>query len=168
MLPLKLVPILERLLKLLPSDQECNFTADDGHATKTGFSEKLERAKANYLSKHLNAALKGSKWEHSAGWHLYRHTFASGLLDNGYSKTDIKELIGWMSDEMAQHYQHQTFDRKAAIINGLALRSEANHVLIMFSAGHEKRALAQMSENPVFFSTDERIRTSTSLSDTRS
>lgn len=115
----KIVPILERLLRLLPENQECLFTADDKHLTANGFSEDLERAKANYLSKHLNAALRDTKWEHASGWHLYRHTFASRLLANGYSRTDVKELIGWCSDSMAQRYQHQTFDRKAAIINSL-------------------------------------------------
>lgn len=119
-LPTKLVPVLERLLKLLPADQECLFTSDDKHLTPSGFEEKAERSKANYLSKHLIAELKGSKWEHSAGWHLYRHTFASRLLAKGYSKLDVKELIGWCSDEMAQRYQHQLFDRKSVIINSLA------------------------------------------------
>lgn len=119
-LPQKLIPILERLLRILPSRQECIFAADDEHLTKNGFSQKLERGKANYLSKQLNASLNDTKWEHAAGWHLYRHTFASRLLANGYSKTDIKELIGWFSDEMAQHYQHQTFERKSAIVNRLA------------------------------------------------
>lgn len=118
-LPNKLIPVLERLLRLLPAGQECLFTSDDKHLTSSGFNEKVERSKANYLSKHLVAALEGSKWEHSAGWHLYRHTFASRLLANGYSKTDVMELIGWCSDSMAQRYQHQTFDRKSAIINSL-------------------------------------------------
>ena len=119
-LPHKLTPILERLLRVLPESQECIFTADDEHLTENGFCQEAERAKANYLSKQLNASLKASKWEHSAGWHLYRHTFASRLLAAGYSKTDIKELIGWFSDDMAQHYQHQTFERKSAIVNSLA------------------------------------------------
>ncbi|MBB3204246.1 integrase [Rhodopirellula rubra] len=118
-LPTKLVPVLQRLLKLLPDAQESLFTSDDKHLAGGGFSERVERSKANYLSKHLIAALKGSKWENTAGWHLYRHTFASRLLANGYSKTDVMELIGWCSDSMAQRYQHQTFDRKAAIVNSL-------------------------------------------------
>lgn len=118
-LPTALVPILDRLLRLLPVSQECLFAAGDNHMTAAGFCEEQERSKANYLSKHLIASLKGSPWENSAGWHLYRHTFASRLLANGYSKMDVKELIGWCSDEMAQRYQHQTFERKAAIINSL-------------------------------------------------
>ncbi|WP_182870983.1 tyrosine-type recombinase/integrase [Rhodopirellula sp. JC639] len=119
-LPNRIAPILERLLRLLPAEQECIFTSDDDHMTQNGFNERKEAAKANYLSKHLNIALKDTKWEHAAGWHLYRHTFASRLLASGYSKTDVKEIVGWCSDQMAQRYQHHTFDRKAAIANQLA------------------------------------------------
>lgn len=115
----KLVPVLRRLLALLPSDQQCIFTADDTHFSGGDFDQEQERSKADYLGKQLIQALAGSKWEHSAGWHIYRHTLASLMLSAGYSKTEVKEVIGWCSDEMALRYQHLRTDRKAAIINDL-------------------------------------------------
>lgn len=118
-LPNKLVPVIERLLRLLPKNQECIFTSDDAHYASNVFNEKLDRGKAEYLGEQLLNALKGSKWEHASGWHKYRHSLASRMLEVGYSKTETKELIGWCNDEIAEKYLHQTLDRKATIINKL-------------------------------------------------
>jgi len=115
----KLVPVLQRLLALLPSNQQCVFTPDDAHFDGGDFDQRLELARANYLGQQLYLALKGSRWEHAAGWHIYRHTLASLMLTAGYSKTEVKETVGWCSDEMAQRYQHLGRDRKSVIINSL-------------------------------------------------
>lgn len=118
-LPANLVPVLRRHLALHPGDQRCLFTSDDAHLAIDGFIQKAERDKADYLGKSLVDALKGSTWEHAAGWHIYRHTLASRMLAAGYSKTVIKEQVGWCSDEMAERYQHQSMDHKAQIVNSL-------------------------------------------------
>lgn len=118
-LPDKLVPILKRHLLLHPKDQQCLFTSDDDHLAVHGFDQKAERTKADYFGKLLANAFKGSKWEHAAGWHIYRHTIASRMFEAGYSQIEVKEQIGWSSDEMAEKYQHQSISRKSEIVNKL-------------------------------------------------
>ena len=46
------------------------------------------------------------------GFHVYRHTLASIQLAEGYSQAEVKETIGWCTDEMAARYQHITRQRR--------------------------------------------------------
>jgi integrase len=118
-LPHALLPPIRRLLNLLPTDQDCLFTASDDHLTTDGWDEEKERDKARYLTEEINNALAGSKWEKAAAWHIYRHTLASKLLVAGYSQIEVKEMVGWCSDEMAKRYQHLHHSRKSEIINSV-------------------------------------------------
>lgn len=119
-LPEIIVPVLTRLLRILPPEQKHIFCADDDHLLPTGaWCEKESRLKAEYLSDQHVEALKDSKWQHVTRWHVYRHTLASQLLEEGYSQQEVKETIGWCSDEMAQRYQHLLQERKAQIINSV-------------------------------------------------
>ena len=119
-LPEIIVPVLKRLLRILPPEQKHVFCADDDHLLPTGdWCEKESRLKAEYLSDQHVEALKDIKWQHITRWHMYRHTLASQLLEEGYSQQEVKETIGWCSDEMAQRYQHVRQERKAQIINSV-------------------------------------------------
>jgi integrase len=116
-LPRTIVSDLGRLLRVLPDGQQSLFVSDDAHLTANGFDESKVQAKASYLTDQIRTALMGTTWEHASGWHIYRHTLASRLLIEGYSQTEVKETIGWCSDEMVKRYQHLTHERKSAIIN---------------------------------------------------
>ena len=118
-LPPFVLPYLKKLLKILPVGQHSLFNANDEHLTADGFNEDTVRGKASYLTEKINEALKDTKWEHAAGWHIYRHTLASQLLMAGYSQTEVMNLIGWCSEEMARKYQHTTHAHKAAMVNGI-------------------------------------------------
>jgi integrase len=119
-LPSVVVPILKRLLRILPADQKHVFCADDDHHLPSGgWCEKESRLKAEYLSDQLATALASSRWSRIARWHVFRHTLASQLLQQGYSQQEVKETIGWCSDEMAQRYQHLLQERKSQIINSV-------------------------------------------------
>ena len=118
-LPNSILPPLNRLCRLMPADQESLFCANDEHWNGQEWIQAEIRGKADYLTQQIKDALANTKWEHAAGWHIYRHTLASKLLIAGYSQTEVKELVGWCTDEMAQRYQHLTHTRKAQIINSV-------------------------------------------------
>ena len=118
-LPRHVVPALGRLLRLLPNTQQSVFAADDDHLTADGFDESEVRSKADYLTDQIRTVLKGTKWAHAAGWHIYRHSLASMMLAAGRSETEIEKMIGWKSPKIAKRSQHLSHQRKSDIINAI-------------------------------------------------
>jgi len=119
-LPITHVPYLRKLFRILPANQKSVFCSDDSHIVGDSFDESVETGvpeKANYLTNLLKKSLATTRWEHSASWHLYRHTLASHLLMEGYSQNEVENQIGWCSSEMAKRYQHSTVAHRSTIIN---------------------------------------------------
>ena len=104
---------------MLASGQQSVFAADDDYLTANGFDESEVRSKAGYLTAQIRTVLKGTKWAHAAGWHIYRHSLASMMLADGRSETEIEKMIGWKSPEIAKRYQHLSHQRKSDIINAI-------------------------------------------------
>jgi integrase len=108
---------LQKLLKMMPEDQECLFCSDDSHMTQNGFDQRRVLYHADQLTKAYDRVRSKTKWLHAAGWHKFRHTLASVLLQQGHSQIPVKETIGWCDDSMAERYSHLTVSGKAVIIN---------------------------------------------------
>ena len=106
------IPFLKALLLQTPKDQQCIFCANDDHVLGDSWDQKLERRKWDYLTDQFKKALGNSMYANADGFHVYRHTLASILLAEGYSQAEVKETIGWCTDEMAARYQHITRERR--------------------------------------------------------
>lgn len=118
-LPNHILPYVEKLLSSTDSKQQCVFVDNDSHIDGASFDEAIERRHAEALGRRLKAAAKNTKWENALTWHKFRHSLASILLSDGKTQTQVKELIGWCTDEMAQRYQHLAQTRKAEIIQSV-------------------------------------------------
>lgn len=115
-LPESLIPYLSWLLKSLPQKQQSIFVNNDKHIVNGTFDQIAERQKSDMLSKRLRSAFKNTRWANAAGFHKFRHTLASMMLTMSFSQTEVKETIGWCSDEMADRYQHLLVERKREVI----------------------------------------------------
>jgi len=107
---------LRILLIQMPKGQQSVFCSNDEHLLGSSFDEEKERMKAQYLSNQMEKALNGTEFSNMKGFHLLRHTLASLMLADGYSKQEIKETIGWCTDEMADRYSHITSNRKRSLL----------------------------------------------------
>jgi len=103
-------------LRQTPKDQQCIFCANDDHVLGDSWDQKLERRKWDYLTDQFKKALGNSMYANADGFHVYRHTLASILLAAGYSQAEVKETIGWCTDEMAARYQHITRERRRSTL----------------------------------------------------
>jgi integrase len=56
--------------------------------------------------KYLRRALKGTRWNHFRGFHVFRHSFASNLASQGVDQRIIDEWMGHTTDEMRRRYRH--------------------------------------------------------------
>ena len=129
-LPETVVPYLTQVLAELPKDQQSVFVNDDVHLIGSSFDEDEERKKADVLTRKLISAYTNSQWANAAGFHKFRHSLASILLIEGKSQTEVKETLGWCSDEMAQRYSHLAIHRKREIIESVfpSTSAESNNV----------------------------------------
>ncbi len=66
---------------------------------------------ANY---HFAQPLKGTKWEVTKGFHVFRHSMASILASNGEDQRFIDKYLGHQTEAMRKRYQHlfPTVDRR--------------------------------------------------------
>ena len=90
---------------------------------------------ANYLPEETKNALAGSQWEKAAAWHIYRHTLASKLLVTDYSQIEVKEMVGWCSDEMDRLWSYS----KAFLMIPQITISESNLPLFLLWRQIENR-----------------------------
>lgn len=116
-IPPMAIEALEKLLEMMPSHQQSLFCADDNHLKQNGFDERIVLHHADQLTKAYDRVRSKTKWIHAAGWHKFRHTLASILLQQGYSQLEVKETIGWCEDSMAERYSHLAVSKKSTIIN---------------------------------------------------
>ena len=113
------IPFLKALLHQTPHDRQCVFCPDDNHMLGESWNQKKEKVKWDAMTTSLETSLKGSIYFNVNGFHVYRHTLASRLLVEGYSQSEVKETIGWCTDEMAQRYQHITRERRRATLESI-------------------------------------------------
>lgn len=64
-----------------------------------------EEVKWDAATRHLKGAIKGSKWEVVRGFHVLRHSFASGLAAAGKDQRKIDRWMGHSTD-VRWRYQH--------------------------------------------------------------
>ena len=110
------IPFLRALLHQTPADQKCIFCPNDDHMLGASWNQSIEKFQQDKLSRKLKTALAKSKFHNVNGFHVYRHTLASLLLVNGVSQTEVKNTIGWCTDEIVQRYQHITRERRRALL----------------------------------------------------
>ncbi|MDB4368477.1 tyrosine-type recombinase/integrase, partial [Mariniblastus sp.] len=103
---------IEQVVELLPSDQRSVFCDDDNHLRGESFTESTNRTKAETLSGRYRKVLQGSKWQNASGFHKYRHSLASILMAEGFTKEQVKETIGWSDDKMFERYKHLASSRQ--------------------------------------------------------
>lgn len=115
-LPERVAPFIQELLDATDQHQQCVFVEDDSHVKDHSFDEAKERRHCEALGRRLKQAGKRTKWNNALSWHKFRHSLASILLSEGKTQTQVKEVIGWCTDEMAERYQHLAQHRKAEII----------------------------------------------------
>jgi hypothetical protein len=96
---------------------EALFTSDDDHLTESGFDEKEERAKAEYLGHQLKEALVDTEFELCSGWHIYRHSFISAIGET-LTPTQGMLLVGHHTESVHLRYRHsgsESFQKSAAV-----------------------------------------------------
>jgi hypothetical protein len=55
---------------------------------------------------HFKDALDGTKWQDLAGWHCFRHSFASNCAMRGVDPRVLDRWLGHQTEEMRKHYLH--------------------------------------------------------------
>lgn len=68
---------------------------------------------------HFKRTLRGSPWEPIAGFHTFRHSFASILASNGVDQRVIDSMMGHQTEEMRRRYRHLFPANRRRAIDGL-------------------------------------------------
>ncbi|MDG2469922.1 MAG: tyrosine-type recombinase/integrase, partial [Pirellulaceae bacterium] len=113
-----LIPYLEMVMRQMPKDQQAVFVSNDIHLNGEEVDEAKEDWKCGQLGEDFKEALAGSKWQYQTGWHTYRHTLASKMIEDGKDRQEIKSFIGWCSDEMYENYTHLLKRKKRQVVTG--------------------------------------------------
>jgi integrase len=84
------------------------FCKPDGHAITA------DGARAAFLR-----CLRPSKWRLLKGWHIFRHSFISGLASKGVDQRIIDDLVGHSTEEQRRRYRHLFPDVKQQALLGV-------------------------------------------------
>ena len=69
---------------------------------------------------HVAPASRRIQLQKRVGWHTFRHTFASRLLERGVDIMTVKELLGHSTVTVTMRYTHSNLDSKVAAVGKLA------------------------------------------------
>ena len=76
-------------------------------------------------TKAFRRVLKGSKWEHIRGFHVFRHSFASNLAAAGVDQRVIDEWMGHQTEAMGRRYRHLLPDQRRKAIEAVFAEENA-------------------------------------------
>tara|TARA_R110000824_G_scaffold23657_2_gene84421 strand:+ start:194 stop:1699 length:1506 start_codon:yes stop_codon:yes gene_type:complete len=121
-----LATFLETYLQQIPAEQECIFAENDQHLLASGdFTDTGVRDKANRLGKLLRNVLTGTKFQYVAGFHIYRHTLNSMLVNASGDTDQVMGIIGHKTRRINELYQHADRDqlmiRKSEVISRIVI-----------------------------------------------
>lgn len=112
-MPQALAEFIADWLAKLPADQQAIFCPNDDHLKGHGFDEMAVSVKADALIE----LLKGTDFNF-CGFHIFRHSFASRLVELGATPEEGAAIIGHATTVMFQHYAHRSRQQRDQILSG--------------------------------------------------
>lgn len=94
------IPMSENLHKILKEYLEIRKGNEDDFLFCNEYGEKLERSAVQSAMKRYSKKRGVNKH----GVHIYRHTFAKYFVLGGGSESELREVLGHCSPDMAHHY----------------------------------------------------------------
>ena len=125
----RLIPFSVKMKELLQSYLDCRKQVleeqEDGYSVPTFFIRKDGRSLTNSIVYNMvKNLLKTVPGLSKRSPHVLRHSFATGMLNNGADLNAVKELLGHESLASTEIYTHTTFEELKKVYNQAHPRAE--------------------------------------------